>query len=81
MYCAVLWIDPDSDLDPKDPYDFGNPGAGSGSVSQMYGSWSFYHQAKIVGKTWILLFWDFFMEFYIWKNDVNLPSYSNKQKK
>ncbi len=35
-------------LDP-DSYVFGPHG--SGSVSTMYGSWSFYHQAKIVRKT------------------------------
>jgi hypothetical protein len=33
-----------------DPYVFGPPGSGSGSLSKMYGSGSFYHQAKIVEK-------------------------------
>jgi hypothetical protein len=36
--------------DPNpDPYVFGPPGSGSGSISQRYGSGSFYH-AKIVRK-------------------------------
>jgi hypothetical protein len=38
---------------PKDPYVFGPPGSGFGSVRQRYGSGSFYHQAKIVRKTLI----------------------------
>jgi hypothetical protein len=42
--------DPDADPNPDtlDPYVFGPPG--SGSISQRYGSGSFYHQAKIVRK-------------------------------
>jgi hypothetical protein len=40
--------DRDPSPDPSDPYVFGPPGSGSGSSSQMYGSGSFYHQAKIV---------------------------------
>jgi hypothetical protein len=39
--------DPDPNPDPPD-HDFGPPG--SGSISQKYGSGSFYHHAKIVGK-------------------------------
>ncbi len=31
-----------------DPYVFGPPGSESGSITQRYGSGSFYHQAKIV---------------------------------
>ncbi len=60
-----------ADPDPNpDPYVFGPPG--SGSISQMYGSGSFNHQAKIVRKTlisnivtsqWLLSV----------KNDVNVP--------
>jgi hypothetical protein len=42
-------VDPDS----SDPYVFGPPGSGSGSISQRYGSAFFYHQAKIVRKTMI----------------------------
>jgi hypothetical protein len=42
---------PDPDPDPPDPHVFGPPG--SGSTSQMYGSGSFYHHAKIVRKTLI----------------------------
>ncbi len=39
-----------ADPDPSDPYVFGPPGAGSGSISQWYGFGS-YHQAKLVRKT------------------------------
>jgi hypothetical protein len=35
-----------ADPDPNDPYVFGPPG----SISQIYGSGSFYHQAKIARK-------------------------------
>ncbi len=42
---------------------FGTPGSGFGSISQRYGSGSFYHQAKRVRKTMIptvlLLLYDF----------------------
>jgi hypothetical protein len=42
------FADPDQNPDPDlpDPHVFGPPG--SGSISQRYGSGSFYHQAKIV---------------------------------
>jgi hypothetical protein len=40
--------DPNPDPDPPDPHVFGPPGTGSGSISQRYGSGSFYQQAKIV---------------------------------
>ncbi len=39
----------DPDTHP-DPYVFGPPGSASESISQIYGSGSFYHQAKIVRK-------------------------------
>ncbi len=41
--------------DPRDPYDFGPPGSGSGSTSTRYGSGSvsFSNQAKIVKKNFI----------------------------
>ncbi len=39
--------DPNPDTDPPDPHVFGP----SGSISQRYGSGSFYHHAKIVRKT------------------------------
>ncbi len=44
------------DLDPPDPHVFGTPGSGSGSISQRYGSGSFFHPfiiAKIVRTTLI----------------------------
>jgi hypothetical protein len=50
------------------PYVFEPPGSASGSISQRYGSGSFYHQAKIVRKTFIpTVLWFFFMTFYLWK--------------
>ncbi len=39
--------------DPEDQHVFGPPGSKSGSINQRYGSGSFYHQAKIVRKTFI----------------------------
>jgi hypothetical protein len=33
-----------------DPYVFGHPGSRSGSITQTYGSGSFYHREKIVKK-------------------------------
>jgi hypothetical protein len=61
--------DPDPNTDPSDPYVFRPPGSGSGFISQRYGSGSgsFYHQSKIVRKTLILLFCDFFLTFYFEK--------------
>jgi hypothetical protein len=52
-----------------DPYVFGPPGSGSGSVSQRYGSGSLYHQAKIVGKENLdsYGFVSFFTTFYLRK--------------
>ncbi len=63
---------------------FGPPG--SGTTSRRYGSWSgsgsgsFYHQAKIVRKTRILTVLWLLLDFLSLKNDVNVPSKSNKQK-
>ncbi len=62
-----------------DPHVFGPHG--SGSISQRYGSGSgsFYQQAKIVRKTLIpTVFW-LRLDFLSLKNDVNVPSKSNKQ--
>jgi hypothetical protein len=71
------------DLDPPDPHVFGPPG--SGSTSQMYGSGSgsgsLYHHAKIVRKTLIPSILVTLVDFLSLKNDVNVPSKSNKQKK
>jgi hypothetical protein len=53
----VSVADPNLDPDLADPYVFEPPG--SGSIRQSYGSGSgsgsgsFYHQAKIVRRTWI----------------------------
>jgi len=57
---SVADPDPHPDPDPYDPYHpyvFGPPGSAVGSISQRYGSssGSFYHQAKIVRKTLILI--------------------------
>ncbi len=43
LECSVADPDPNPDTDPPDPHVFGLPGSGSGSVSQRYGSGSFYH--------------------------------------
>jgi hypothetical protein len=51
-------------------YVFGPPG--SGSVSQRYGSGSFYHQAKIVRKTLISTFLLLLYDFLSLKKDVNV---------
>ena len=68
-----------------DPHVFGPPG--SGFTSQRYGSGSFsgsgsfYHHAKIVRKTLIPTIFLLFFDFLSLKNDVNVASKSNKQKK
>jgi hypothetical protein len=46
ILCSSV-ADPDPNQDP-DPYVFGPPGSGFGSIIQRYASGSFYHQAKIV---------------------------------
>jgi hypothetical protein len=61
-----------------DPYVFGPPG--SGSISQRYGSGSFYRQAKIGRKSLISSALWLLFDFLSLKNDVNVPSKSNKQK-
>ena len=71
--------DPNKDPDPSDPYVFGPPGSESGFVSQRYGSGSgsfFYHQAKTLIPP---VFFNSF-ELFIFVNDVNVPSKSNKHK-
>ncbi len=54
-----------------DPYVFGPPGSGSGSISQRYGSGSgsgsIYHRAKIVRKPLIPTVLWLFLTFYLWK--------------
>ncbi len=70
---SVADPDPNPDPDLPDPHVFGPPGSGSWSISHKYGSgscsWSgsFDHEVKIVRKTLILLFCDFFLTFYLWK--------------
>jgi len=61
-------------------YIFVSPGSGSGSIRQRHGSGSrsFYHQAKIVRKTLIVLFLTSFGLFIF---DLNVPSNGKKQKK
>ncbi len=61
-----------------DPYVFGPLGSGSGYFSQRYEPGSFCHQAK--KKKTLVLFCDLFMTLSL-KNDANVPSKSNKQKK
>ncbi len=50
---TILWSVADPDPDPPNAHVFGPPESGSGSISQRYGSGSFYHQAKPVRKTLI----------------------------
>jgi hypothetical protein len=60
---------------------FGPPGYESRSDSQRDGSGgsgSFYHQAKIVRKTWIPTVLLLLSDFLSLKNDVNVPSKSRK---
>jgi hypothetical protein len=72
---------PDPDPDPPDPHVFGPPG--SGSTSQRYGSrsGSFYHHAKNSKKNLASFSFATLFDFLSLKNDVNVPSKSNKQKK
>jgi hypothetical protein len=78
-----------ADPDLQDPYVFGPPGSGSGSICSRYGSISgsgsgaksFYIQAKIVRKTLIPTVLLLLFDFLSLKNDVNEASKStgNKQ--
>jgi hypothetical protein len=76
---------PDPDL--PDPHVFGPPRSGSGSTSQRYGSGSgsgsgsFYHHAINSKKNLDSLYFVALFDFLSLKNDVNVPSKSNKQKK
>ncbi len=70
-----------ADPDPPDPHVFGPPGSGSTSKRYGSGSGSFCHHAKIVTKTLIPTILWLFLTFLSLKNDVNVPSKSNKQKK
>jgi hypothetical protein len=72
------------DPDPPDPHVFGPPG--SGSTSQRYGSGSgsFYHHAKknsTAKKNLDSYYFVNLLDFLSLKNDVNVASKSNKQKK
>jgi hypothetical protein len=71
-----------ADPDLSDPSIFGPLGSRSGFISQRYGSGSgsFCHQAKIVKKLDSYCFVTSFLPFSL-KNDVNVPSKSNKQQK
>jgi len=64
VFSSFVDLDPDS----YDLYVCGPPG--TGSVSQRYGSRSFYHQAKIVRKNLVCDFFDFLTL----KDNVNIPS-------
>jgi hypothetical protein len=82
VFCSVADPEPD-------PHVFGPPGSGSGSTSQRYGSGScsgsgsgsFRHRAKIVRKTLIPTLYVTLFDFLSLKNDVNVASKINKQKK
>jgi hypothetical protein len=73
---GIYYLFISSVADP-DPPVFGPPGSGSTSQRYGFGSVSFYHHAKIVRKTLMPSIFDFLSL----KNDVNVPSKSNKQKK
>jgi hypothetical protein len=65
-FYLVLNSVPDPDPEAQkhvDPHVFGPPG--SGSTSQMYGSGSFYHHAKLVRKTLIPTVLWLFLTFYL----------------
>jgi hypothetical protein len=77
-------VDPDPDV-------FGPPGSGYGSISTRYGSihtrygsgsgsGSFYHQSKIIRKTFIPPVLRLLHDFLSLKNDVTVASKGNKQK-
>ncbi len=66
------------DPDPPDPHVFGPPGSTSHRCGS--GSGSFYDQAKIVRKTLIRTVLWLLLDFLSLKNDVYVPSKSNKQK-
>ncbi len=80
-FISVADPDPNPDPDSPDPHVFGPPGSGSESTSQRYGSGSGYHHAKIVRKNLIPIFFVTLLDFLSLKNDVNVASKSNKQKK
>jgi hypothetical protein len=96
VFLGLLDLDPDllvrgsvADPDPPDPHVFGPPGSGSGSTGQRYGSGSgscfgsgsFYYHAKIVKKNLDSYYFVTLFDFLSLKNDVNVASKSNKQKK
>jgi hypothetical protein len=78
-------VDPDleTDADPPDPYVFGPPGSGSGSINTWYGfesgfssgsrSGSLYEQGKIVRKTLIPTVLLLLLDFLSLKNNKNVP--------
>jgi hypothetical protein len=53
----------------------------SGPVRRRYGSEAIHHQAKIVRKPLVSSILWLFFDFLTVKNDVNVPSKSNKLKK
>jgi hypothetical protein len=70
---SVADPDPNPEPDLPDPHVFGPPGSGSGS---------FYHQAKKNKKNHDSYCFVTFFLFFIFENDVQIPSKSNnKQKK
>jgi hypothetical protein len=74
----------DQDPDPLNPYVFGPPGSGSGSINTRYGSGSgsFCQQAKTVRKSLIPTVLLILLDVLSFKIDVNVPlkSTGNKQK-
>ncbi len=66
----------DPNPDPSDPYFFGPPGSGSGSISQRHPGPSIIQQKckKNIDSYYFVTF------FLSLRNDLNVPSKSNKQK-
>jgi hypothetical protein len=78
-----LTIHVNSSVPDPDPHVFGP--SGSGSTSQRYGSGSgtgpFFYHAKKSKKNLDSYYFVTLFDFLSLKNDVNVPSKSNKQKK
>ncbi len=80
-YWKVVRIFVCSSVADPDPNVFGPPGSGSNIQRYGSGSGSFYNQTKIVRKTLIpTALWLLSDFFFIFENDVNVPSKSLRKK-
>jgi hypothetical protein len=71
----------DPDPDPPDPHDFGPPGSGSGSTGQRYGIRILLSSCKNSKKNLDSYYFVTIFDILSYKNDVNVQSKSNYQKK